>query len=277
MKAHHSAETAKYWHDQSLGDLELLRASYVTHHFAPHTHEGYAIGVIEAGAETFTYRHQLHIAPAGSIVLINPGELHTGEPLNGDGWRYRMLYPGTDVLQQAASEIAGRALGVPFFAQPVVRDASMARLLLALHAAIEDGESQLERESRLMWTMGQLVARHADDRLRVQPMRNEQDAVLRVRDHFGDHFHERVTLAQLAQVANMSAFHLLRIFRQATGLPPHAYLTQMRVAHAKRLLREGLPIADVALKTGFTDQSHLNRHFKRIVGVTPGRYLGSMR
>jgi AraC-like DNA-binding protein len=267
-------ESATYWHDASLGNLELLKASFVTHAFAPHTHEGFAIGVIELGAETFTYRRQLRVAPAGSIVLINPGEMHTGEALTTEqGWRYRMLYPDAPMLQRAASEVMGHNAGVPFFPEPVVHDARLARLLLYLHAALEAGESQLERESRLLWTMAQLVVRYADDRPSIRPARGEQDLAARVRAHLQQHLSENVTLNDLSREINMSAFHLLRTFRDAAGLPPHAYLNQLRVARAKLLLREGMPIADVALTLGFSDQSHLNRHFKRIVGVTPGQFV----
>lgn len=273
----HARESATYWQDASLGNLELLKASFVTHAFAPHTHEGFAIGVIETGAETFTYRRRLRVAPANSVVLINPGEMHTGEALTTDqGWRYRMLYPDAPVLQRAASEVMGHSVGVPFFAEPVVHDAHLARLLLHLHAAIEAGESQLERESRLLWTMAQLVARHADDRPSVRAARADQDMVARARAYLQQHLSENVTLRDLSDVVNVSACHLLRVFRNAAGLPPHAYLTQLRVSRAKVLLREGLPIADVAATLGFTDQSHLNRHFKRIVGVTPGQFMRGM-
>lgn len=274
MTARRNTETAKYWHDPALGNLELLHASFVTHHFAPHTHDGFAIGVIEAGAETFTYRNQFHVAPAGSIVLINPGEMHTGEALSTeDGWRYRMLYPDTSILQRAASEAAGRSVGVPMFPQAVVRDAHLSQLLVNLHASIEANESYLVRESRLIWTMAQLVVRFADGSQLMARAQRDDDVVMQARDYLTAHFHEGVTLAQLADVANMSAFHLLRVFRQTLGLPPHAYQTQLRVARAKLLLREGMPIADAAARVGFSDQSHLNRHFKRIVGVTPGQYV----
>lgn len=67
----------------AVGGLELLRATYVTHTFAPHTHEGFALGVIEAGAQVFCYRGARHVAPAGCLVAINPGELHTGEAVQG--------------------------------------------------------------------------------------------------------------------------------------------------------------------------------------------------
>jgi len=277
MTARRAAEKAKYWQDASLGNLELLHAVFVTHHFAPHTHDGFAIGVIEAGVETFTYCHQFHVAPAGSIVLINPGEMHTGEAWNADGWRYRMLYPGADLLRRAASEAAGHTVDVPLFPQPVVHDAYLAQLLVNLHISLERRDSQLERESRLLWTLTQLVTRFARIGTTRQAVHSEGQAVATVRDYLTAHLSETVTLAQLAARTNMSAFHLLRVFRQATGLPPHAFQTQLKVARAKLLLGEGLPIADVAAGVGFTDQSHLNRHFKRVVGVTPGQYVTGLR
>jgi AraC-like DNA-binding protein len=175
-------------------------------------------------------------------------------------------------LQRAASEVTDRNAGVPFFPAPVVNDPHIARLLLNLHVAIESNESELERESRLIWTMAQLVARHADERLSERPMRVERTVVSQVCSHLEQHLHENVTLDRLARMVNMSAFHLLRTFRNATGLPPHTYLNQLRVARAKLLLSDGMPIAIVASEVGFTDQSHLTRHFKRIVGVTPGQF-----
>src|ERR1700730_705909 len=98
-------EQAKFWRDTTLSNLELLRATYVTHTFAPHTHEGYVIGVVEQGAEQFQYRRKKHVAPTGSIVLINPGEMHTGSSATEDGWTYRTFYPSTELLQQAASQL----------------------------------------------------------------------------------------------------------------------------------------------------------------------------
>src|SRR5689334_20263610 len=120
-----ASEHIKFWHDDTLDHLELLHATYVTHTFAPHTHEGYAIGVIEQGAEQFAYRRSQHVAPAGSIVFINPGEMHTGSSATDHGWTYRMLYPSVELLQRAASDLTGRQRDIPFFAEPVVRDPEM--------------------------------------------------------------------------------------------------------------------------------------------------------
>src|SRR5579871_2603414 len=119
-------EHIHFWRDPALNNLELLRATYVTHAFAPHTHEGYAIGVIENGVEQFKYRRSVHFAPRGSVVLINPGEMHTGEAATERGWMYRMLYPDISLLQRAASAMAGRQQGIPFFPSPVIDDPQLA-------------------------------------------------------------------------------------------------------------------------------------------------------
>jgi AraC-like DNA-binding protein len=103
-------------------------------------------------------------------------------------------------------------------------------------------------------------------------MHAEQKYIDRVRSYLEERYAENVTLDDLARFVNLSPYHLLRLFRQQTGLPPHTYLTQVRVRRARSLLRAGVPIAETALQVGFTDQSHLSRHFKRTVGVPPGQY-----
>lgn len=273
-------EIATFWRDPALHNLELLHAHYVTHSFAPHSHEGFAIGVIERGAERFAYRRANHIAPAGSIVVINPGEMHTGSALLPDGWSYRMLYPEAHMLQAVASEMSGRPRDIPFFAEAVIEDPTLADAILQTHTLLETPSTPLERESRLLPVLARLIERHAD----AQPLRPQWQrmqpvsAVWRVRDYLAEHYSEAVTLDELASLAGLSPFHLLRAFSAAVGMPPHAYLTQVRVQRSKALLTAGLPIAEVAALTGFVDQSHLSRHFKRIVGVAPGQYVrGSLR
>jgi AraC-like DNA-binding protein len=267
-----STERTKFWREPGLNNLELLHASYVTHAFVPHVHEGFAIGVIETGAETFDYRHDRHVAPAGSIVLINPGEPHTGQGLTANGWAYRMLYPEAALLQQVASQWAGHTRDVPFFPQPVIYDDELARRILNLHITLEGSPVKLERESSFWEIFGLLIARHADDCSSLRPVRDDVKSVVKAQDYLNAHFGEDVSLNQLALNVEASPFHLLRTFRRIVGLTPHAYLTQIRVQRAKRLLLSDMSITQVALDTGFSDQSHFTRRFKQIVGVTPGQY-----
>src|SRR5205085_6453478 len=100
----------------------------------------------------------------------------------------------------------------------------------------------------------------------------EPGAVARMREYLHASVGSRVTLADVARAAGISEFHCIRVFRRATGVPPYAYLDLLRVARAKALLEEGMAIARVAYAAGFSDQSHLTRRFKRVVGVTPGVY-----
>lgn len=270
-------EHTHFLHDPAFGDLELLHATYVTHSFAPHMHESFALGVIEHGTETFSYRKATHFASAGEIVLINPGEMHTGSAAFEQGWTYRMLYPSASLLQHAVSEIVGRQCDIPFFIEPVVSDPTMANQIKKLHMVFEDVTSKLERESQLLWTLAQLIVRHADTRPVPNIATKEYGSVQRVRAYIEDYYAENMSLEQLARLAKLSPFHLLRTFRDIVGLPPHAYLTHIRVMQAKQLLRIGVPLVDVALLVGFADQSHFTKHFKRIVGVSPGLYMQSRK
>lgn len=272
-----ATESQKFWRAGDIGDLELLHARYVQHSFARHTHEGAAIGVIQEGVESFHYRGARHVAVADQIVLFNPGEVHTGEAADGGGWRFRMFYLDAGLLRDAVSEATGRAQDVPFFPQAVVEDAALSRRLKNLHLRLETSSCLLERQTEFLAVFAALAARHADSRPRAVPRAKEPAAVRRAREFLEEHSTENVSLEQLATIAELSPYHLVHIFRLHVGLPPHAYLEQVRINRAKQKIRSGSTILDTALATGFTDQSHFTRHFKRMVGVTPGVYAATAR
>ena len=268
-----SGEQTHFWQSQELGSpLESLTATYITHAFSRHTHEGFAIGVIERGAETFYYRGAIHTAPAGSVVVISPDELHTGQSATDYGWSYRMIYPAADLLARVASELAGRPRGIPYFTAPVFYDPSLFAALRTAHIALEESLSALERETRLMDAFALLIQRHAEDRPLLTKSSPAHDALRQAQDYLRDHYAEDISLERLAQLVYLSPYHLSRLFREQLGLPPHTYLNQIRVNRAKRLLNSGLAASDVAHVVGFADQSHFSKAFKRVVGVSPGQY-----
>ncbi|MBE9171494.1 AraC family transcriptional regulator [Pleurocapsales cyanobacterium LEGE 06147] len=268
-----SRESVSFWRSQELGNLELLRATYLTHSFPRHMHEGFAIGVIEKGVEAFTYKETKHFAPAGSLVVINPGEVHTGYTASEMGCTYRAMYADATLLRRAASETADRQRDIPFFSSPVIKDRQLAQFIFNLHISLKRSTSRLEQESSLMWTLGQLIVRQADSHFRSRPIGQEHWRVKQIREYLESHYAENVSLECLSRLVNLSSFHLIRVFQKEVGLPPHAYLNQIRVMRAKKLLALGHPIAEVASETGFVDQSHFTRHFKRLVGLTPKRYM----
>lgn len=267
-------EQTKFWRAADFDHLEMLHATFITHVYDRHFHEEYVVGMVTRSAYEFYYQYANHRAHVGHIILINPGEIHSGQPITPDGYTYRTLYPKVSLLQQIANEITGSNLGIPYFPKPLVIDNLLYQALLRMHHLLENSTSQLERDTAVRAALGALLLRHADYRLRL-PARtgNEHIAVHRVRQHLNEHYMENPSLEELAQVAALSPYHLVRVFRQHTGLPPHMYLMQVRIEHAKQQLQAGAPIAGVAAATGFSDQSHLTRRFKRIVGVTPGQFV----
>lgn len=277
VKTYQLHEQAKFWCAKDLDNLELVYANYANHSFARHTHEGFAIGTIERGAEAFAYRGATYFAPIGSIIVIAPEEVHTGYTACEAGCAYRVMYPSPILLQRVACELTEHQNSIPFFSVPVIQDEQLAKLIRNLHIALGGPTSKLERESRLMWTLAQLVVRHSDKLLVSRPASQETKAVRQVREHLEANSNREVALEELARLTNLNPSYLIRVFRNEVGLPPHAYQMQVRITCAKQLISLGYPLRHVAMETGFTDQSHLTKNFKRFVGITPGQYASGVK
>jgi AraC-like DNA-binding protein len=275
MPTNNTGERTTLWHAPDIGDVELLHAKYLTYAFARHTHEGVAIGAIEDGAESFWYHGETHVATRGNLVIFNPGEVHTGQAADTRGWTFRIFYMDARLLQQIASEIAGQSRDIPFFRDAIIRDSYISKLIHELHVTLGSEASTLERQSRFAWTFSQLVQRYADDRPVERAIGRERKAVGQIRNYLQDRYQKNVSLGELTGLVGMSSFALIRAFRAEVGLPPHAFLNQVRIDRARHLLRSGCTIADAAFSTGFADQSHFTKHFKKMVGVTPGSYRAS--
>jgi AraC-like DNA-binding protein len=276
-------ETAALVHVALPEPLELLHATFVRHRFAPHAHETFALAVVESGAGRSRYRTGVAHYRPGGVVVVEPGEPHDGEPEPG-GWRYRALYPAAALVARltgvdvggAAAAGAAPARGRRLFASSFVPDAALAARLAAAHAALvalPRGDA-LHAETLLAEALGALFRRHAcATATRLGDRGDAARAVRAARALLHEAYAEPLSLAALAGAAQLAPARLSRVFRAEVGLPPHAYLELVRVEEAKRRLRRGDPIADVAFATGFSDQSHLTRRFRRVVGVTPGVYV----
>jgi AraC-like DNA-binding protein len=265
-----AGEQAKLFPAARFGGLDCLAATFRSHAYAPHRHDGYVIGVIEAGCETFRINGVRHYAKPGQIAFVNPLETHDGEPY-GAGYSYRMTYPEVGLMQELASSLTGRAtLSTPFFAQPLVEDAEGAALFAVAHRTIEHGGDALAGEEMLLAFYGRCLVRHAG--WTAAPLGREAGPVARARQVFEDRYDEDLSLAEVARLSGLPRHHLIRSFRRETGLTPHAYLVDIRVRRAQDRLRKGEAPGAVAAATGFCDQAHLTRAFKARLGVTPGAF-----
>lgn len=273
-----NAEQVSLHTPQGKDGLQLMQARFRTHSFARHSHEGFGVGVIEQGALGFSYRGENVVAPAGRINTVNPDEVHTGHSATDLGWTYRMFYCSAELLQQMAEDIAGRPVHLPFFTSGVIEDDQVAHLVRQTHVRLMDGHSpRLEQQTLLLAMFAGLFVRHTYAPPAVIRAGNEQVRIRRVIDYLDAHHAEDLAVDTLAAIACLSPYHFIRVFSRQTGLTPHAWLMQLRVRKAAALLRRGVPIADAAVQTGFSDQSHLNRSFKRILGFTPGQLRNSVQ
>jgi AraC-like DNA-binding protein len=267
-------EQANVWR---VNDLELLRAFYVKHTFPRHTHEFYVVGVVEQGVEAFFNKTQMHYAKKGDISLTNPDEIHTGHAGTSEGYLYRAFYPTVELLRAIAEDITGKRQGIPFFSKAVVADKEVSKVLLETHQTLEGNASTLEQDEKLRKAFGLLLLRHADTAPRPRSIYTDSSLATKIRDYLHNHATDNVSLEQLSSLVNVTPSYVSRVFKKTVGLPPHEYQTQLRINHAKRLLQKGIAPVEVALESGFYDQSHLNKHFKRLVGVTAHHYQQAVR
>lgn len=258
--------------------LQLMQASFRTRSFARHSHDGYGIGVIEQGVLGFYYRGENVVAPEGQINTVNPDEVHTGHPASEQGWTYRMFYCSPPFLQQMAADVAGKPVPLPMFTSGVIEDDQMAHMVRLTHVSLMDETTpRLERESLLLSLFAGLFARHTYAPPAMVRAGNEPNRIARVIDYLETHFAEEVDVDTLATVACLSPYHFIRVFSRQTGMTPHAWLMQLRVRKAVALINQGVPIAEAAVQAGCSDQSHLNRLFKRYLGYTPGQLRNSVQ
>jgi AraC-like DNA-binding protein len=270
-------ETATFWHAPDIGDLELLKATYISHAFSRHTHPGYVVGMIERGVEVFYYRGETHAALPGDVVVINPGEVHTGHSGDERGWTYRMFYPAVQTLTIVAEAMADHPVDIPYFPRAVIKDRRLALKIKQLHMLLEQSTSPLERQERYYEVMGDLIRTQARNSPALKKQGRERHTIKQALQMINDTIPENISLETLSHQVGLSPFYFTRLFRQYTGLPPHAYRKQQRILLAKQLLRKRIPISQVAAEAGFADQSHLTRHFKQVIGITPGQYTQSLQ
>ena len=221
---------ARYWRHAAVPGVDLLRATYVTHRYARHTHESYTLALIEDGVEEFRYGGSLLRAGRGAVALLNPEMVHDGQAGVPGGWSYRVLYPAVSVVRDASAELTG-STGSPFFPDTVVDDPRSARLVRAAHLAAEHGDP-LASASLLHAALAGLLREHARGGRRSRP-REARPAVRTALSLLHERVLEPPTLDELALAAGVGPYALIRAFRAETGLPPHVYLNQLRVRQAR--------------------------------------------
>lgn len=249
-----------------LGGVDVSRADVRDLSFDPHFHEDYTFGLVTRGANRFRRLGRREVAPAGAICLAGPGEIHTGEA-DREGWSYWTVHVRPSALAEIARDL-DRRFAPPDFPSGVVADPVAARLLSGFFVGGDPDDPPLARQVRAVAAMSRLIVVHATER--SPSPQGFGSAVRLARETLLDRWSEKVTLAELESVTGIGAARLIREFKAAFGLPPHAWLTRLRVCRARAALLSGSSPAHAAADAGFADQAHMTRLFRRFLGYTPG-------
>lgn len=243
-----------------------------------HSHEEYQFALSLDHQGEYTYRGEVHQIPVGRLSIVHSGEVHapSDRPSLDEPAHFAMAHIHPKWLRAVAAEVSDRSSNVPFFSAVLPQDTLLNRLFLELSTASVQKSSQLEQDVALWDFLSCLVSRYALDRPPTSSSKPSRRAVVLARDYLQAHYSEDVSLDDLAAVAGLSRFHFCRLFRKEIGVSASTYQTQLRLGEARKLLAQGTLVSETALSTGFYDQSHFGKHFKRHVGTTPARYTSQI-
>jgi len=265
------SESLRVWRNPWFEGMIFHRGMQFTHPYPRHWHDELHLCAYTAGAGYLRCRGATHLAAAGDLILTPPSEVHDNWVPDGQTVSFLSLYIDDRTLERAIYGVTGRANARPDLSQMFRDEKRLKQQFLRMYFAMETRTSQLEAEALFLELVELLLNPGADTAVHRYTS-SESVRVQRTRDYIAERSTESISLAKLGRLADLSPFHLHRLFSQQTGVPPHAYQTLLRINRAKKLLRSGRALSDVAASTGFADQSHFTRHFRRIVGVPPGRY-----
>jgi AraC-like DNA-binding protein len=263
-----AAEVAEVvaWRPAVPGLTEVFHARFTDHVYPPHTHDAWTLLLVDSGAVRYDLDRHAHGASPAAVTLLPPGVPHDGRSRFPGGFRKRVLYLEPATLGELR---IGPAVDRPALADPVLRDR-----VSRLHGALAPQPEGLEAESRLAFVLERLRG-HLDRAVVPAGAVRDDPLADRLRDLLDARLADGVLLTATAARWGVHPTHLVRAFTRRHGLPPHRYLTGRRVDRARRLLLDGLPPAEVAAAVGFSDQAHLTRHFRRVLGTTPAAYARS--
>ncbi len=272
-EAPHGKSGVRFWRLKDLPQVELYHAADRTRANPRHVHTVFSMTVAERGVGIHRTGHGAYAMAPGSIAIVNCGESHSGDVPPGRNYSSRTIRLAPDLIEACLSQVTGAPCAEVHVRQPVIHDLTLARSLLRLFDVLEQPGTGLEKEYRLLENLAALCARHGrTEPCAAVPRGDERACIRRACTFLRDRFAEHVSLDQLASLAGMSPFHFAKVFTRQVGVPPHAFQIHVRLQRATDLLAMGKSHVETALETGFCDQSHFCRAFKKKFGVTPAQY-----
>lgn len=257
---------------KALQDTSLLAAEMYEFAYKRHSHREYGIAVTRRGIQSFHCEKDLYHVSQNGIITFNPEEVHDGYSELESGLEYQMLYISQKKMQKLARQVCGDKFSYFYFANTVQYDLQLAVKLLSLFKAINMVENECEIQSKFYDAVTNLMLKHGIFSQKPVRIREDNSLIDQACQYITANASRSISLEDIAAEVNLSPYYFSRLFKQTTGLSPHSYLNQQRVEFVKNRINQAVSLAELALKAGFSDQSHMNRRFKEIYGITPGKY-----
>lgn len=261
-------ETRTVVYDDELR-MEAYRLEGIVQPFPNHFHEHYVIGFVEDGKRRLSCRNREYIIEKGSVILFNPGDNHACVQSDEGTFDYRGLNISRKIMLDLAEEVTGKR-ELPGFSPNVIHDEEAACRLRLLHEMVMKGTGEFQKEETLLFLLSYLIQNYSNPfESCILECRQEIEKACK---YMTAHFTEHIYLDQICRHAGLSKSTLLRAFTKEKGVTPYRYLETIRIHEAKKLLAEGVPPAEAAVRTGFSDQSHFTNYFSQFLGLAPGAY-----
>lgn len=250
-------------------NIEAYRFKGIVQPFPNHFHEYYVIGYIEKGKRCLSCKNKNYNIEKGNVILFNPGDNHTCVQNDTETFDYRGFNISKSIMLDLTKEVTGKN-ELPVFLKNVISDNEIIYYLKPLHKSIMNNISDFSKEENLLLMISFLIQNYE------QKFENRipdcQKEINKACEFIKQHFNERITLEQICQYTGLSKSTLLRAFTKSKGITPYRYLETIRISEAKTLLQKGIQPLEVAILTGFSDQSHFTNYFSSFIGLTPGAY-----
>lgn len=260
------SDQIRAWKPPIPGVREVFHARFAEHAYPPHTHDTWTLCIVDNGGIRFDLDRHSRGAGTSGITVLPPGVVHDGRPADSNGFTKRVIYLEASVLGE---NLIGHAVD-----HPVIVDPSLRGKISTIHRALASADDALEAETRL-GLIAECVSTHFGIRVDEKQWHQPNELAEQLRAFLDLRLFETVTLASAGAALGASPTHLARCFSRTFGIAPHTYVLGRRIESSRRRLLAGQSLAEVAIGAGFHDQAHFTRHFKRHLGVTPGRYLGT--
>lgn len=254
-------------------DLNIEAYSFkgIAQKFPNHFHDYYVVGFIENGQRYLSCKNKSYNIESGDLLLFNPHDNHACEQIDNRTLDYRCINIQVDIMKKVAFEITNKEY-IPHFTQPILFHSDLAYSLRELHRMIMQEEKDFKKEELFFFIMQQLIIEYSDG-IPLTTLQEPNTEIKVVCDFLKNNYTKNITLNDLSALTGVSKYYLLRSFTKQKGISPYSYLEAIRINEAKKFLEQGISPMEVALKTGFTDQSHFSNFFKKLIGLTPKQYM----